>query len=243
MKYTIEPIATVLSPFTDKFGIPRQPGLVTEAIAEIKLLPPYNRAEALAGLDQCSHVWIEFIFHQSPDSSGDNFRPTIRPPRLGGNKRMGVFATRSPVRPNALGLSVAKLESIKTDSGASILVSGLDLLDGTPVIDIKPYVPYADSIAAAHNQFAAAAPATIEVTFSSQAQQKALDYEAPNNTNLALLIEQILFQDPRPQYQQHDPERRYGMNLYDLDIHWYYRQCDGGEWAIEVTDILPVAVL
>lgn len=247
MTFTIEPIATVLSPFTTKFGIPRQPGLVTEAISELKLLAPYNRTEAVAGLEQSSHIWVEFIFHQSPGSQGDNFRPSIRPPRLGGNKRMGVFATRSPVRPNGLGLSVAKLERIDTSNGVSLIVSGLDLLDCTPIVDIKPYVPYADIIDSAQNDFAAQAPSTIEVTFSDHAEVQALEYAAPQGTNLRVLIEQILSQDPRPQYQQPDPERRYGMNLYDLDVHWYYRpnldDSNSGSWSIEVTNILPIAVV
>lgn len=238
MQFTIEPIALTHSPFKTKFGIPRQPGLVSEAISELKLLPPYNRPEALAGLELSSHIWVEFIFHQSPSSNGENFRPCIRPPRLGGNKRMGVFATRSPVRPNGIGLSVAKLEKIITDKGVSLLVSGLDLLDGTPIIDIKPYVPYADSITDASNHFAEASPSVIEVTLSSQAADKALAYKAPHNTSLTLLIEQILSQDPRPQYQKPDPERQYGMNLYDLDIQWRYKMLDDEQWSIEVTDIL-----
>jgi tRNA-Thr(GGU) m(6)t(6)A37 methyltransferase TsaA len=240
MNYTIEPIATVLSPFTNKFGIPRQPGLATEAIAELKLLPPYNRAEAVVGLELSSHIWLEFIFHKSPNSNGDNFRPSIRPPRLGGNKRMGVFATRSPVRPNALGLSVAKLEKIDTRNGVSLLVSGLDLLDGTPIVDIKPYVPYADSLANASNQFAAKAPATLAVTFAPEAAAKAQAYSAPYGTDLTRLIIQILSQDPRPQYQQPDLERRYGINLYDLDIQFYYRPKSDGSRAIEVTHITTV---
>ena len=240
MNYTLEPIATVLSPFTDKFGIPRQPGLATEAIAELKLLPPYNRAEAVAGLELSSHIWIEFIFHKSPPSNGDNFRPSIRPPRLGGNKRMGVFATRSPVRPNGLGLSVVKLEKINTHKGVSLLVSGLDLLDGTPIVDIKPYVPYADRIANASNQFAAEAPATLAVTFAPDAASKALTYSAPHGTDLTRLISQILSQDPRPQYQQPDLERRYGINLYDLDIQYRYRPDNHDSWRIEVTHITTI---
>lgn len=247
MIFTIEPIATVLSPFTTKFGIPRQPGLVTEAISELKLLPPYNRPEAVAGLEQSSHIWVEFIFHQSPSSQGENFRPSIRPPRLGGNKRMGVFATRSPVRPNGLGLSVAKLERIDTTDGVSLVVSGLDLLNGTPVVDIKPYVPYADIIDNAHNDFAAQAPTTLTVNFNDDARTQAQNYSAPHGTDLRVLIEQILSQDPRPQYQQPDPDRRYGMNLYDLDVHWYYRpsldDSNSGSWGIEVTNILPIAVV
>ena len=235
-----EPIATVSSPFTNKFGIPRQPGLVTEAIAEIKLLPPYNIAEAVAGLELSSHIWVEFIFHQSTDSTGDNFRPSVRPPRLGGNKRMGVFATRSPVRPNGLGLSVVKLEKIIIDNGVSLIVSGLDLLNGTPVVDIKPYVPYADCINHAVNSFAASEPNTLPVSFSQAAIAFCDHYLAPNDVDLQRLIEQILAQDPRPQYQKPDPERRYGINLYELDIHFYYRHClnNPANWAIEVSDIM-----
>lgn len=239
MKFTIEPIATVHSPFTDKFGIPRQPGLVTEAISELKLLPPYNRAEAVAGLELSSHIWIEFIFHKSPDSNGDNFRPSIRPPRLGGNKRMGVFATRSPVRPNGLGLSVAKLEKIDTSKGVSLFVSGLDLLDGTPIVDIKPYVPYADNLDSAENSFAAAEPRTLPVILNSSAAEYCSAYNAPNGVDLQRLIKQVLSQDPRPQYQKPDPERRYGMNLYDLDIHFHYRLSAPASWSIEVTNIAP----
>lgn len=156
MSVTFEPIGVIRSCFREKFGIPRQAGLVAEAPATLEIMAPYNRAEAFRGLAEFSHVWIVFLFH---DINRDGWRPTVRPPRLGGNKRVGVFATRSGYRPNPIGLSAVALEKITQESGKLRLhLTGGDFLDGTPVLDVKPYVPYADRLPAATGGFAAAPP-------------------------------------------------------------------------------------
>jgi len=234
--FNMAPIGVVHSCFKEKFGIPRQPGLAPAARATLELLPPYNCPEAVAGLEQSSHLWLQFIFHHSL-AQCQQWKPTVRPPRLGGNKRMGVFATRSPVRPNALGLSVVKLEAVEIQNGAvQLLLSGVDLVDGTPVVDIKPYVPYVDSVPEAENCFADQQPAFIEVVMSVGLTAYCDAYRAERGVELAALITQVLRQDPRPQYQTPDPERIYGMKLLDLDVRWRYRQCDPS-WFIEVVEI------
>ncbi|MCW9025395.1 MAG: tRNA (N6-threonylcarbamoyladenosine(37)-N6)-methyltransferase TrmO, partial [Gammaproteobacteria bacterium] len=171
MSYKFEPVGVVQSCFKEKFGIPRQPGLIAEARASIKILPPYDRDEAFVGLDEFSHIWVLFIFHQC---LRDTWKPTVRPPRLGGNKRVGVFASRSTHRPNSVGMSVVKLDNICRDHNGLVLsISGVDLMEGTPVIDIKPYLPYADNITGATGGYAPAAPECQQhVTFTEQAQQQ-----------------------------------------------------------------------
>ena len=236
MSVTLEPIGRVVSCFTDKFGIPRQSGLAPAASGQIELYPPYNDPEAFVGLEGVSHLWVEFIFHRNRSHA---WKPRVRPPRLGGNKTLGVFATRSPVRPNALGLSVVKLEGIVRDkNGVSLAISAHDLLDGTPVLDIKPYVPYADRIDTAVNPVADAPPPHLPVRFSESARVQCQNAER-DYPRLTELIEQLLQQDPRPQYQTPDPLRRYGMRLWTLDIHWHYRW-EADHWGIEVTTIKPV---
>ncbi len=220
MTFHFQAIGKIHSCFTDKFGIPRQPGLVPAARAQLELLPPYDDPRALEGLELCSHIWIQFVFHRPPAS---RWKAKVRPPRLGGNRSLGVFATRSPLRPNPIGLSVVKLEGVYQKSGKVWLeLSGIDLLDGTPVLDIKPYVPYTDAVPEAENQFAGEPPAWIEVTFSSDAEAACRDLSGKLDQDLETLITQILQQDPRPQYQQPDPERRYGMELMGLEIGWRY---------------------
>lgn len=218
--YHFEAIGLIHSCYKEKFGIPRQPGLVSEARATLELLPPYNRREALAGLEGFSHVWILFVFH---GIRRDEWRPTVRPPRLGGNKRLGVFATRSTFRPNPIGLSVVELEDIELSQGKVLLhLRGSDLLDGTPVLDIKPYLPYADSVAGAKAGFAPALPeARQTVVFTPEAERQCVAYENDARKNLKALITQILEQDPRPAYRGSDDDRNeYGMRLYDFNLRW-----------------------
>ena len=139
MKYTFQPIGIIHSCFREKFGIPRQPGLVTAAEGRLEILPPYNRAEAFRTLQDYSHLWLVFVFHAA---LRQHWSATVRPPRLGGNQRVGVFATRSPYRPNPLGLSRVELRAIDySGQGVNLLLGGIDLLDQTPVLDIKPYLP------------------------------------------------------------------------------------------------------
>lgn len=234
MSYVLKPIGAVRSCFTTKFGIPRQSGLASDARAVLEFYPPYDQASAFTGLEQCSHLWVEFIFHQF---KATEFRPRVRPPRLGGNQTLGVFATRAPNRPNRLGLSVVKLESIEITGGkAKLHISGHDLLDGTPILDIKPYVPYADNVPDARNTIAPAPPALIPVHFSDEALEQCKDHSARLGQWLQPLIEQLLSQDPRPQYQQPDPERRYAMTLFDLDVAWHY-WLEGESHGVEVCSV------
>lgn len=218
MKYEIETIGIIRSPYKEKFGIPRQPGLIEEAKAELVIAPPYNRPEAVVGLDGYSHIWVHFIFHQA---LGREWRPTVRPPRLGGNKRVGVFASRSPFRPNPIGLSVVRLEGVRCEKGEVILdLSGIDLLDGTPVIDIKPYVTYVDSVPDARSGFAPVEPAVqFKVVFTEQARRQ---LEAKKNpVQLESFIIHLLETDPRPAYSgEPEPGRVYGIRLYDFDLRW-----------------------
>ena len=216
------PIGIISSPYKEKFGIPRQPGLVTAAQATLTLLPPYNQPEIVRGLEQFSHVWLIFAFHATQDQG---WKPTVRPPRLGGNARLGVFATRSTFRPNPLGLSVAKLSAIQVEgSTIRLVLTGVDLLDGTPILDIKPYLPYADALPHATAGFAQNEPvATQAVSFTALASAQCAQQQVRHQTNIRELVEQILRQDPRPAYQHgHAAERVYAMRLYDFDLRWHY---------------------
>ncbi|UZJ43366.1 tRNA (N6-threonylcarbamoyladenosine(37)-N6)-methyltransferase TrmO [Marinimicrobium sp. C6131] len=235
--YTFSPIGIIRSPFVEKFGIPRQPGLAPAVRAQLELLPPYNDPQALAGLEQCSHLWLQFVFHRPPS---DQWRPRVRPPRLGGNRSLGVFATRSPLRPNPIGLSVVKLEAVKQESGKLWLeLSGIDLLDGTPVLDIKPYVPYTDSLPEAENRFADTAPEWVEVVFTPEAEAGCRALGGRTGEDWEALVRQVLQQDPRPQYQKPDPARRYGMTLKDAEVRWFYQPDDSGNHRLIVTEVLP----
>lgn len=207
----IEPIGIIHSCFKEKFGIPRQSGLVKSAPATLELLPPYNVEEALRGIEEFSHLWIVFAFHESITST---FQPTVRPPRLGGNTRVGVFATRAPFRPNPIGLSVVELKSV---NGTTLELAGGDFLDGTPVLDIKPYIPYADAIPNAQGAFAATAPeAPNTVSCSAEAGDVFQGLEKSKQQ----LIQDVLSYNLRPAYQADDPDRIFGTRLFDLDVKW-----------------------
>ena len=209
----IEPIGIIHSCFKEKFGIPRQAGLVKSATATLELLPPYNVEEALRGIEEFSHLWIVFAFHESIT---ETFQPTVRPPRLGGNTRIGVFATRAPFRPNPIGLSAVELKNV---SGTTLELAGGDFLDGTPVLDIKPYIPYADAIPDAQGAFAHAAPeAPNTVSFSPEAEDVFQGLEKHQQR----LIQDMLRYNPRPAYQADDPDRIFGTRLFDLDVKWLY---------------------
>ena len=214
--YSLTPIGYIRSCFKEKFAIPRQPLLASAATGVIELCPPYNHEDALEGLEHVSHIWLLFIFHQTMESKP---RLKVRPPRLGGNKSLGVFATRSTFRPNNIGQSVVKIEKIINHN---IYVSGIDLLDGTPIIDIKPYVPYADIVIEATNTIAPTSPQTLEVIWSEQARQQAISHEQRLQESVTTLIEQCLIQNPKPAYQKIDTAREYGTIFWDLDIKWHY---------------------
>jgi len=238
-RFSFEPIGLVRSPFTDKFGIPRQPRLVEAAEARLELLPPYDREEAFVGLDGFSHVWLIFVFHEDCLEAG--WRPMVRPPRLGGRGKVGVFASRAPYRPNPIGISAVAQHGLARDGGGLALrLGGVDLLDGTPVLDIKPYVPYADRIDDARGGFAAAPPARRWPILFSTAAETAIGTLDPDGTlRLRALIEQIIEQDPRPGYLDRYPQRRrHGLRLYDVDVAWEIRAGPDGEHVL-VTAVAP----
>ncbi|NOX08435.1 MAG: tRNA (N6-threonylcarbamoyladenosine(37)-N6)-methyltransferase TrmO [Gammaproteobacteria bacterium] len=219
----MSPIGIIHSCFKEKFGIPRQPGLVPEARAQLELISPYDRDEALRELQGFSHIWLLFLFHATARSE---WKATVRPPRLGGNQRIGVFASRSTFRPNPVGLSVVRLEAIYRKEGKLMLeLSGIDLMDATPVIDIKPYLPYVDAIPDAVGGYAREVPEGDRlVQFSPLAEQICMEKEADGLVNLRQMIVSLLQLDPRPAYNasKNKPEvdREYGMRLYDFDLKW-----------------------
>ena len=207
-------IARIRSDFPEKFGIPRQSGLVPQLRAKIIFEPEFRNADALRGIEGFSHLWLIWQFSAAVR---ETWLPTVRPPRLGGNERVGVFATRSPFRPNAVGLSCVKLEGVAHEEGLGdvLIVSGADLMDGTPIYDVKPYLPYADAHPEARGGFAPSPKETVEVDYPPE-----LLSALPEGQREALLG--VLAQDPRPQYQ-HDPERVYGMSFGGWDVRFRVR--------------------
>lgn len=217
--FAFSQIGVIRSPWKEKFAVPRQPGLVQDGGGELHLLPPYNQPEAVRGLEAFSHLWVLFIFHQTMTGG---WRPTVRPPRLGGNARMGVFATRSTFRPNPLGMSLVELKDICCEKQQVILRLGsLDLVDGTPVVDIKPYLPFAEAVPEARAGFAQAAPeADMPVRFSLHAQRQ-LQLYARDFPHLERFIRDVLAQDPRPAYRKGETnDREYAAWLLDFNVRW-----------------------
>jgi len=221
---TINPIARIHSDYKSKFGIPRQSGLVPDSVAVIEFEPEYRNADALRGLDGFSHIWLIWGFSENVNAEKS---PTVRPPRLGGNERVGVFASRSPFRPNNLGLSAVKIIRIDSENGGPLIyISGADLLDGTPIYDIKPYVPYADSIPGALDGFAHEPDrAKLKVEIADE-----LTAKIPASKLTALT--QSLALDPRPAYQN-TPGRVYGLEFAGLNIKFCV---EGG--VLTVTDVV-----
>ena len=205
-------IARIRSDFPTKFGIPRQSGLVEDLRATVVFEPEYRNPDALRGLEEFSHLWLIWQFSQAVR---ENWSPTVRPPRLGGNTRMGVFATRSPFRPNPIGLSCVRLVGMEKDPelGHVLVVAGADLMDGTPILDIKPYLPYADSHPEALGGFTGnVGGKVLEVEFPPELLER-----VPEDKREALIG--VLSRDPRPSYQ-HDPERVYGMAFAGLEVRF-----------------------
>ena len=227
----MQSIGRVHSCFKEKFGIPRQPGLVSEAHAEIEILPPYDRDEAFSGLEDFSHLWVIFVFHLNQKAQQtQSWKPTVRPPRLGGNRRVGVFASRSTFRPNPIGLSVVKFEGmVRRQARLYLQISGVDLVDQTPVLDIKPYLSYADSLPHALSGYAPRAPEPLgQLLFSAEAELQCQQY-AQTYPQLRALIENLLRLDPRPAYRAKsdtgtdENNEVYAMRLLDFDLKWEVR--------------------
>lgn len=242
-QFQFSQIGIVYSPYREKFAIPRQPGLAM-VDAVIELMPPFAQPDAVYGLEQFSHIWVTFIFHAlsskgeaskragskgaaSKEASEPEWKPLVRPPRLGGNEKLGVFATRSTHRPNPLGLSVVELLRVEIDNGVRLHIRGADLLDGTPVIDIKPYIPYADSHPHARAGFAQLAPSRMHVRW----QHSALLFAQNASAHLKNMIEEILSFDPRPAYQD-EQERIYGVHIDNYNVRFRI-----GDEGVEIIDV------
>lgn len=225
-QHHIAVIAKIRSDFRAKFGIPRQSGLVPELTARVVFESAYRSADALRGIEGFDRLWLIWQFSGSPPG---RWHPTVRPPRLGGNVRVGVFATRSPFRPNPLGLSCVRLEHVDWDAidGPTLVVSGADLLDGTPIYDVKPYVPYADAFPDARGGFASVRPETLAVSFPPE-----LLSHVAEDRRAALLG--VLAYDPRPQYQD-DPGRIYGMSFGAYEVRFCVS--DGVLTVVDVTEL------
>ena len=223
--YAVKPIARLRCDLPDKFGLPRQAGIVEELEGLVVFEPEYRNPDALRGIEGFSHLWLIWQFSEAVRS---NFSPTVRPPRLGGNTRVGVFATRSPFRPNALGLSCVRLLGVETDPalGPVLRVGGADLMDGTPIFDVKPYLPYADSRPEARAGFAPDSGATLAVAYLPGTQER-----IPAEKRAALTG--VLANDPRPRYQN-DPERVYGLRFAGRNVK--FRVADGKLTVVAVEE-------
>ncbi len=219
---TLTPIAITRSCFQDKFGVPRQPGLTRHAWADLIIQPPFDREDAFRGLESCSHLWLTFQFHQAIRAE---WRPVVRPPRLGGNRKVGVFASRSPFRPNSLGLSVVRNEGLSRRDGQLVLrISAHDLIDGTPILDIKPYLPFADALPDARIGWADSPPhERMPVSFSAQAEQQLAELDPNGYPDFRELIEDVVSYDPRPSFRRsREEERIYGAHLYDCNVRFRF---------------------
>jgi tRNA-Thr(GGU) m(6)t(6)A37 methyltransferase TsaA len=232
--YSLDPIGVARTPFAQKFSIPRQSGLVAVP-GRIELLPPYDSEQAFVGLDGVSHIWLSFIFHQHQDAA---VKLSVRPPRLGGNKQIGVFACRSSFRPNALGLSLVKLERIERKHGKVCLhVSGIDVMDGTPIVDIKPYLPYADVALDAENALAPQKPQldALRVTWLDAAEIQLQHLALADTLEFKQLVSQLVALDPRPAYKQDNTLASYGFCYDGIEVQWH---CLGDEASIfQLTNI------
>lgn len=241
---TLQPIGIIQSPYDEKFSVPRQPNLVEEGKGILKLLPPYNSPDAVRGLEQFSHIWLIFQFHQIPERE---WHATVRPPRLGGNERIGVFASRATHRPNPLGLSKVKLERVICENGEILLQLGsMDLVNGTPILDIKPYIVYADSDPDASSGFAQEKPKSkLDVEFSQQSLQAVANCKTFAKFGISRpkqFIADIIAQDPRPAYQQGKvSDRIYGMSLAGYNVRWKIKANNPQIAEVIEIELLPAA--
>ncbi|MCL6249016.1 tRNA (N6-threonylcarbamoyladenosine(37)-N6)-methyltransferase TrmO [Acinetobacter sp. ANC 4945] len=212
-------IGYMKSPYREKFGIPRQPNLV-QVESYIEMVEPYNDLLAFEGIEDFSHLWLIWQFHENKNANSTKFRPQVRPPRLGGNQKIGVFATRSMYRPSPMGLSVVQLKAVKkVGKSVRVYVVGSDLLDGTPILDIKPYIQYSDAVMDAQSGYAQDEPERKSVIWSEHAEQQKQAFLTKGSLTeqLRAELEQVLSLDPRPAYQ-HDDERVYGMLFGGLNV-------------------------
>ena len=220
MEYTFPVIGVVHSCFMAKFGVPRQPRLIREATGYIELQPPYNQPNCVRGLEDFSHIWVLFVFHQN---IREGWKATVRPPRLGGDKRIGVFASRSSFRPSPIGMSVMELAGIeqKEHGILRVHVRGIDVIDGTPVIDIKPYIPYSDCVPEATGGYAPTAPdeSALAVSVAPEAERRFEELAKRGLKDLRQLALCVIAQDPRPAYQREEG-RVYGVFLSGYEIVW-----------------------
>ncbi|WP_166264380.1 tRNA (N6-threonylcarbamoyladenosine(37)-N6)-methyltransferase TrmO [Marinobacter caseinilyticus] len=219
---TLTPIAITRSCFKDKFGVPRQPGLTRHAWADLIIQPPFDREDAFRGIDSCSHLWLTFQFHEA---IREEWRPVVRPPRLGGNRKMGVFASRSPFRPNSLGLSVVSNHGLRRIGKQLVLrIRDHDLIEGTPILDIKPYLPFSDALPEASIGWADAPPSDqLTVLFSAEADTQIAALNPEDYPDLRNLIEDVVSYDPRPSFRRGREESRiYGAHLYDLNVRFQF---------------------
>jgi len=219
MEFHYRAIGVVHSCFKEKFGIPRQAGLVPDARGTLELFEPFNRKAYLEGLEGFSHIWLQYVFHAAAMAAN---KSKVRPPRLGGNRRVGVFGTRSNFRPNPIGLSLVALEGIAYDGGAHLRLKGIDLLDQTPVLDIKPYIPYADCRPEADGGFARERPeAVLRVRFAAHVRAVLQAMPYPERRQLARLLVQVIQLDPRPAYYgDQRPKQAFGMHFGDWNVRW-----------------------
>lgn len=220
----MSPIAILRTPFPEKFGIPRQSGIVEAAHGRVEFLPEFDRADFVRGLESFSHIWLVTLFHQSPPWDG---KATVRPPRLGGNERQGIFATRSPNRPNPIGLSLVRIVKIEHEPRLVLEVAGIDAVDGTPVLDIKPYLPWCESQPEARAEWAGEAPSLLpddhlECPHEIRSQVSDASWN---------IITQLLRLQPQPAYHN-DPDRVYGLAIDEWNVRW---KCDVE--TIRITEI------
>ncbi len=215
MNNALTPIGYIQSPFKEKFAVPRQPGLAPSAIASISLCGKANHEDSVRGLEQFSHIWVLFLFSENQEKG---WTPTVRPPRLGGNTRMGVFASRATFRPNGVGMSVVSLNAVRVEKGHVVIdIGSCDLIDGTPIIDIKPYIPYSDALPHARAGYASHPPKTLNVTFTDAASRAISKRE--NSAHKMQVIKEVLAQDPRPAYKKEKPDHKtYAVHLFDMNV-------------------------
>lgn len=221
----LTPVAIIHTPYKEKFSVPRQANLVQDGTGIVELLAPFNSPEAVRGLEQFSHLWLIFQFDKVATGK---WQPTVRPPRLGGNERIGVFASRATHRPNPLGLSKVELRQVECKNGKVLLHLGaVDLVDGTPIFDIKPYIAYADNEPNARSGFAQEKPEPeLQVEFSTEVQMTLAKLEK-NRPHLSRFIREVVQQDPRPAYQKGKYiDKVYGISLYEFNIRWRIKTDD-----------------